>query len=98
MNFVDGQGFAQAPQVSYGGAKVVQSYQAPRYNLGGVTAKYAVQGPRPNFAVRAPREESRIAAPTYRVKRESPRDYVRPKKHGVLLHTKKAKHVPHKKW
>merc|ERR1712051_196201 len=98
IHFVDGQGVAKAPSVLYGGAKVQQAYQAPRYSLGGVTAKYAVQGPRPDLRVRAPREHARVAAPSYAIKRESPRDYVRPKKHGVRLHTKPAKHVPHKKW
>ena len=98
IHFVDGQGAAHAPSVRYGGAKVRQAYQAPRYSLGGVTAKYAIQGPRPDLRVRAPLEKSGIRAPSYAIKRESPRDYVRPKKHGVRLHTKPAKHVPHKKW
>merc|ERR1719242_2381982 len=74
IHFQEGVGIAKAPQVAYGGAKIVQSYQAPQYKLGGVTAKYAIQGPRPDLRVRAPVEHSRIAGPSYRVKRESPRD------------------------
>ena len=80
LNFVEGQGATQAPKVWYGGAQVKQAFQRPSYKLAAPAAKYAVQRPRPDLRVRAPREESRVWAPSYAVKREAPRDYVRPKK------------------